>query len=187
MCVSGYPTVPKFWLPTLKFLEQQKYSFNLSEIFFVFRSSNHCYTALARSRVPCEYIQQIQLLTPISQRKCESNKTQQNGNENGECYTMLWDHHASPTFLFLSAITGVKLAACSAACSKHFSGAFLIAYSSYYLTTKHNVNLSKTKQILTITQITPGSSFVFSIAYFFKVSPSAPPWSLLPDKVVPLL
>ena len=26
--VSGYPTVPKFWLPTLKFLEQQ---FNLSE------------------------------------------------------------------------------------------------------------------------------------------------------------
>ena len=102
MCVSGYPTVPKFWLPTLKFLEQQKYSFNLSERFFVFRSSNHCYTASVRSWIPCEYIQQIQLLT-ISQKKCES-KTQQNGNENGECYTMLWDHHTSPAFLLLSAI-----------------------------------------------------------------------------------
>ena len=90
MCVSGYPTLPKFWLPTLKFLEQQKHSFNLSEIFFVFRSSNHCYTALVRSRVPCKYIQQIQLLT-IRQKKYESNKMQQNRNENGECYTMM--HH----------------------------------------------------------------------------------------------
>ena len=78
MCVSGYRTVPKLWLLTLKFLEQEKYSFNLSEIFFVFWSSNHCYTALVSSRVPCEYIKNIQLLT-VSQKKCESNKTQQNG------------------------------------------------------------------------------------------------------------
>ena len=102
-CVSGYLSIPKFWLLTLKFLEQRKYSFSLSERFFVFRSSNHCYTASVRSWIPCEYIQQIQLLT-ISQKKCESNKTQQNGNKNGKCYTMLWDHHASPTFLLLSAI-----------------------------------------------------------------------------------
>ena len=95
MCVSGYPTVPKFWLPTLKFLEQQKYSFNLSERFFVFQSSNHCYTALVHSRVSSEYIQQIQLST-ISQKKCKSNKMQQNRNKNGECYTMLWDNHVSP-------------------------------------------------------------------------------------------
>ena len=61
--------------------------------FFVFRSSNHCHTASVRSRVPCEYVQQIQIilswLLAISQKKCESNNTQQNGNENGECHTML--------------------------------------------------------------------------------------------------
>ena len=43
------------------------------------------------------------------------------------------------------------------------------------------MNLSETKQILTISQITPGSRFVISIAYFVKVSSSAPPWLLLPD------
>ena len=63
------------------------------------------------------------------------------------------------------------------------SAAFIL-YSCYYLTTKHNMNLSETKQILTISQITPGSRFVISIAYFFKVSPSAPPWSLLPDSPI---
>ena len=54
-----------YCLPTLKFLEQQKYIFNLSERFLVFRSSIHCYTAWVRSWVPCEYIQQIQLLKKI--------------------------------------------------------------------------------------------------------------------------
>ena len=98
-CVSGYLSIPKFWLLTLKFLEQRKYSFSLSERFFVFRSSNHCYTASVRSWIPCEYIQQIQLLT-ISQKKCESNKTQQNGNENGECYTMLWGSSCITNFSF---------------------------------------------------------------------------------------
>ena len=89
MCVSGYPTVPKFWLLTLKFLEKQK------NIVLIFQKY---FLGLLK---PFKHIQQIQLST-ISQKKCESNKTQQ--NRNGECYTMLWDHHASPTFLLLSAI-----------------------------------------------------------------------------------
>ena len=59
MCVSDYLTVPKFWLLTLKFLEQGKYSFHVSER-FLFQSG---YTASVCSRVPSEYIQQIQLLT----------------------------------------------------------------------------------------------------------------------------
>ena len=75
-------------------LEQQNYSFHLSKRFFcVFWSSNHCYTPLVRSRVPCEYVQQIQIilswLLAISQKKCESNNTQQNGKENGEYHTVL--------------------------------------------------------------------------------------------------
>ena len=36
-----------------------------------------------------------------------------------------------------------------------------------------------TKQILTMTQMAPGSRFVISIAYFSKVSPSAPPLTTL--------
>ena len=62
-----------------------------------------------------------------------------------------------------------------AACSKTFSGAFLIAYSSYYLTAKHNVNLSETKQILTISQTTPGSRFVIFNRLFFQSFPFGAP------------
>ena len=51
-----------------------------------------------------------------------------------------------------------------------FSNLFLMAYSSNYLTTKRNVNLSKTKQILTMTQMASSSRFVIPI-----VSPSVPP------------
>ena len=38
-----------------------------------------------------------------------------------------------------------------------------------------------TKQILTMTQMAPGTSFMISITYFSYVSPSAPSWQLLPD------
>ena len=79
VCFRVAPTIPKFWLLTLKFLEQQKYSFNLSERFSVFRFSNHCYTTSVHLRVPCKYIQQIQFLWQISQKKCWGNKMQQNG------------------------------------------------------------------------------------------------------------
>ena len=52
ICVSVlYPTVPKIWLPTLKFLEQQKCSFYLWEMFSVSvlnttRSATGCYSDL---------------------------------------------------------------------------------------------------------------------------------------------
>ena len=41
-CVSGYPTVLKFWLLSLKFLEQQKYSFNVSERVSVLKPLLYC-------------------------------------------------------------------------------------------------------------------------------------------------
>ena len=73
------------------------------------------------------------------------------------CHKTICDAYSntnmSPTTVFLKP-TGVKLAAClsSVLKKKKFWRAFLIAY----LTTKHNVNLSETKQILPISQITPG-------------------------------
>ena len=70
-----------------------------------------------------------------------------------------------------------QLAACSAACSEFFSGAFLIAYSSNYLVTK------QTKANLNNDTDGPMVTFCDSIAYFFKVSSSAPPSQLLPDNL----
>ena len=52
-----------------------------------------------------QYIREFPANTFNKFSKCESNKTQQSGNKNGKCYASCFeDHHASSTFLLLSAI-----------------------------------------------------------------------------------